>query len=105
MTTALTGVLLAVALSFAATGSVSPARAGVDFDIFINPGPGIYVVPGAGRISCREAAYQLHMRGYRRIGVIDCLGKSYTFEALRDRRLWLIKVSAYSGRIIDVRRA
>ena len=105
MTKALTGFLFATAISLVAMGPVSPARAGMDLNIFINPGPGIYVVPGVGRISCREAAYRLHVRGYRRIGVIDCLGKFYSFEARRDGRLWIVKVSAQSGRIIDVRRA
>ena len=102
---AMIGFLFAAAVSLAAMGPVTPARAGVDFNIFINPGPGIYVVPEAGRLSCREVAFRLHNRGYNRIGVIDCRGKSYVYEARRDGRLWIIKASAYSGRIISVRRA
>lgn len=104
MKKALTGVLFAAAVSLAALGPV-PASAGVDFGIFINPGPGIYIVPGHGRLSCREAAFRIHSRGYRSIAVVDCTGKSYVYEARRDGRWWVIRVSAYSGRIISVGRA
>jgi hypothetical protein len=101
----ITGLLFAAGLTVAALAPTSPAIAGVDVNIYIAPGPGWLVVPGPGRLSCRQAAYRLHNRGYRNIGVVDCRGKVYAYIARKNGHRWYIQVSSYTGAVIRVRRA
>lgn len=51
-------------------------------------------------ISCGEGRQILRDYGFRRIRPVRCGGEVYRYEAFKRYRLWTVKVSARSGRII-----
>ncbi|MCB1377877.1 MAG: hypothetical protein KDK89_05850 [Alphaproteobacteria bacterium] len=84
-----------LALSFAET---APARADVDINIDLGFG-GFY-----GRnISCRQG-FRIVDRRFYRVRVVECSGRTYRYIGWRRGHRYLIHVSAYSGRIVQVRR-
>jgi hypothetical protein len=62
--------------------------------------PGVYM-PGynAGRLSCSEARRVVRGSGYRNVDVVDCSGRTYTFEATRNGRPVVVYVNSRNGRI------
>ena len=56
-----------------------------------------------GRISCREGRRVLRDYGFYRVTPTRCGGSIYRYEAVRRDRLWSVRVSARSGRIISAR--
>ena len=91
----LAGLVFSAVAAIAPLAMSAPSHAGVNIDIFINPGP--------DRLTCRQAADRLYYRGYSRIQAFDCRGAVYGFEARRYHRWWIVEVSARSGRILSIR--
>jgi hypothetical protein len=57
------------------------------------------------RLTCRQARRNLRRSyGFRRIRAIECNGNRYTFRARRNGQVWRIKVDAYTGDVIRMRR-
>lgn len=56
-----------------------------------------------GYISCGEGRQAVREDGFRRVRTIRCGEEIYRYEAVKRYRLWNIKVSARSGRIISAR--
>ena len=56
------------------------------------------------RISCKRARNLVRRRGYHRLRAYDCRGKVYGFYARRGGKRYKVRVSAYTGRILSVRR-
>jgi hypothetical protein len=54
-------------------------------------------------ISCREGGRILRDSGFYRVRPVRCGGPVYRYEAVRRDRLWSVRVSADSGRIISAR--
>lgn len=88
---------MAFGLVLAAAGS--PA-AKADVDISINLGYGGFY----GRnISCRTGARIVDQR-FNNVSIRSCAGKNYDYYGKRNGKWYKIKVSSYSGRIVEVRR-
>jgi hypothetical protein len=54
-------------------------------------------------ISCREGRRIVRDDGFYRVTPTRCGGEVYRYEAVKRDRLWSVKVSARSGRIISAR--
>jgi hypothetical protein len=54
------------------------------------------------RIGCREGREILFDRGFRRVRVVECAGRTYTYIGRRHGDPFRILLSARSGRIVDV---
>lgn len=54
-------------------------------------------------ISCGEGRQVVRDEGFRRVRAVRCGGEVYRYEAVKRYRLWSVKVSARSGRIISAR--
>lgn len=54
-------------------------------------------------ISCGEGRRIVRDDGFRRVEPVKCGGEIYRYEAVRRDRLWSVRVSARSGRIISAR--
>lgn len=52
-------------------------------------------------ISCREGRRIVRDYGFYRVTPTRCGGEIYRYEAVKRHRLWSVKVSARSGRIIN----
>jgi hypothetical protein len=91
--------LIAAAIAVAMAGGTSaPARA--DVDITINLG---YGGKYGRNISCRQGAWMVAER-FNRVSIMSCAGRNYDYRGRRNGKWYHIKVSAYSGRIVDVQR-
>jgi hypothetical protein len=55
------------------------------------------------RVSCREGVWSAREEGFRRVRPIDCTGRHYSYRGYRDGTAWHIRVSAYSGDVINAR--
>lgn len=95
-TTALTAAaLLAISLQFS-----MPARAGTDIDISINLGYGGFY----GRnITCNQGRSLVEYR-FNYVSKVDCKGSTYVYTGKRNKKWFFVHVSAYTGRITNVRR-
>ncbi len=82
----------------------TPAKADVSFQFqFGNGGHGSSYQ--RQRLTCREARRVLRRHyGFRRINAIECNGRRYTFRARRDGDMWRVKVNAYTGEVVRMRR-
>jgi hypothetical protein len=100
----LVSAFAAAALTASAFTMSEPARADVDVDVFITPGPGFFYVPPRGYRSCRVVAQELYRRGYHNIRVVDCRGRVYAYRARRDGRSYVVRISSRSGNIVDRQR-
>jgi len=49
------------------------------------------------RKDCRIGSENLRRSGFRRIQVLDCQGRQYSYLAQRDHALYGVKMNAYSG--------
>ncbi len=91
--------LIATAFALVMAGAASaPAKA--DIDITINLG---YGGTYGKNISCRQGAWIVANR-FNRVSIMSCAGKNYDYRARRNGKWYHVKVSAYSGRIVDVDR-
>lgn len=54
-------------------------------------------------ISCGEGRRIVRDDGFRRVRPVRCGGDIYRYEAVRRDRLWSVRVSARSGRIVSAR--
>ncbi len=54
-------------------------------------------------VSCREGAGILRDYGFHAIRPVRCGGDIYRYQAVKRYRLWSVRVSARSGRIIGAR--
>jgi hypothetical protein len=54
-------------------------------------------------ISCSEGRRIVRQHGFRQVSPIRCGGEVYKYRAVRRHRLWIVRVSARSGRIISAR--
>lgn len=54
-------------------------------------------------ISCGEGRQVVREEGFRRVRTVRCGAEVYRYEAVKRYRLWSVKVSARSGRIISAR--
>jgi hypothetical protein len=79
------------------------------------PRPRIYHAPrpvylyddedyGRDTLSCREARSLVRNRGFRDVVARDCNGGTYSFFATKRGKAYKVNVSAYSGKIISLRR-
>jgi hypothetical protein len=100
----LASAFVAAVMTASAFTMTAPAKAGVDIDIFITPGPGYYYVPGPGYRGCRAVARDLYWRGYRQIRVVDCRGRIYAYRARKNGRNYLVQISSRSGVIVNRQR-
>jgi len=108
------GVALLAALAF------QPVSAGADTSIDIGVGvPGYppayeprypvydpdddYDDDDYDYISCRQGRRIVRDYGFYRVTPTRCGGAVYRYEAVKRHRLWSVKVSARSGRIISAR--
>lgn len=119
------------AVATLAAGLAAPAEAKVKFDLYID-GPGypgyydpyyptypVYQEPRRRHhrnyeeyddqprygLSCDEGLQQVSYAGFRKIRVVECSGKSYTYKGRRHGEPFIVKVSSRSGRIISVQEA
>ena len=97
--------------------AVLPAESKADTTIGIGVGGGWYPSPYEPRhpvydpddeddydyISCREGRRIVRDSGFYRVTPTRCSGAVYRYEAVRRHRLWSVRVSARSGRIISAR--
>jgi hypothetical protein len=60
------------------------------------------VVPAATLISCSKATGIVAGYGFSDVKASDCKGQSYAFNATRDGKPYVIKLSAKSGELTDV---
>lgn len=90
--------LAIAALLAMATADMTPARADVDIDINLGFG-GFY----GHNISCRTGA-RIVDRRFNRVRIVECAGRTYRYEGWRNGKRYIIRVSAYSGRIVSVQR-
>jgi hypothetical protein len=87
-----------VALLAMSMADTAPARA--DVDITINLGYGGFY----GRnISCRTG-HRIVERRFNAVRTVECRGKTYRYTGRRNGKWYIIHVSSYSGRIVNVRR-
>lgn len=91
----LIGVVFGLALAGAAA---VPASADVDIDININYG-GFY----GQNISCRTGGLIVERR-FNHVKALDCNGSRYDYSGKRNGKWYTIGVSAYTGRISEIRR-
>lgn len=91
--------LIATAAAFLmAVGATAPAKADIDININLGYG-GKY-----GRnISCRQGAWIVSER-FAHVSIMSCAGKNYDYRGRNNGKWYHIKVSAYSGRIVEVER-
>jgi hypothetical protein len=105
------GMAVLAALAF------QPAGASADTTIGIGVGGGWYPPPYEPRypvydpddedddeydyISCREGRRIVRDFGFYRVVPTRCGGPVYRYEAVKRHRLWSVKVSARSGRVIS----
>lgn len=54
-------------------------------------------------VSCSEGRRIVRQEGFRRVRTTRCGGEVYRYQAVKRYRLWSVKVSARSGRIIGAR--
>ncbi|MGE4251792.1 MAG: hypothetical protein AB7F09_20580 [Parvibaculaceae bacterium] len=96
--------------------ALQPADARADTRIGIGVGGGWYPDPYEPRypvydpdddeyeyISCREGRRIVRDYGFYRVTPTRCGGSVYRYEAVKRDRLWSVRVSARSGRIISAR--
>lgn len=100
----LASAFAATIMSASAFTMAAPAKAGVNIDIFITPGPGYLYVPPRGYRACRAVAHDLYWRGYRNIRVVDCRGRIYAYKARKNGRSYLVQISSRTGAIINRQR-
>jgi hypothetical protein len=62
---------------------------------------GLVVSP---RIGCREGRGIVADSGFRRVRIVECAGRIYTYTGRRGGRLFEISLSSRSGRIVDLDR-
>lgn len=109
-------ILAAGGMALLAALALQPAeaRAGTHFDVGIGLGGGYYSPPyergypvydpyddyGADYISCGEGRQIVRDYGFYGVRPIRCGDSIYRYEAVKHHRLWSVKVSARSGRII-----
>ena len=86
---------MVLGLMIAGAGT-SAAKA--DTDIIINLGFGGFY---GKSISCRTGARIVAQR-FNKVEIRECVGKAYKYFGKRNGKWYTIKVSAYSGRIVDV---
>jgi hypothetical protein len=55
------------------------------------------------RVSCRQGARLLRMRGFNNIRMLDCRGTHFLYRATRLGRSYDITVRSRDGRIVNVR--
>lgn len=99
-------MLRKLALAFVAVLAVSafqPAPARADVDININLGYGGWGTIGVKRGTCRHGLRVVNRR-FNNVFIRDCRGQVYEYGGRRNGKWYKIKVSAYNGRIVDVRR-
>lgn len=53
-------------------------------------------------ISCEDGAEQVREEGYRRVRVIECEGRNYTYKARRQGGRYVVTVSRRRGDIVSV---
>lgn len=56
-----------------------------------------------GYVSCGEGRRIVRDEGFFRVRTVRCGAEVYRYEALKRHRIWSVKVSARSGRIISAR--
>jgi hypothetical protein len=56
-----------------------------------------------GRISCPRGRRIVERSGFYRVVPRDCGGRNYTYSAFRRGRPWIVRVNAFTGRIIATR--
>jgi hypothetical protein len=56
------------------------------------------------RIGCREGRGIVADNGFRRVRIVECAGRIYTYTGRRGGRLFEISLSSRSGRIVDLDR-
>jgi hypothetical protein len=62
---------------------------------------GYYATPRyAGRMSCGTARNLVDNSGFNKVRARDCGGKIYSFYATRKGAPYLVRVNAYTGRIV-----
>jgi hypothetical protein len=56
-----------------------------------------------GRISCGRGRRIVERSGFYRVVPRDCGGRNYTYSAFRRGRPWIVRLNAFTGRIIATR--
>lgn len=63
-----------------------------------------YRAPAVHKMSCRSAARMVDHSGFNKVKARDCSGKIYSFRARKKGHNYIVKVNAYTRRIIGVGR-
>lgn len=59
------------------------------------PRQGFYL----GRLSCGEAKWRVRNSGFKNVSTIECRGRTYTFEATRKGRDFIVYVDSRNGEL------
>ena len=93
-------ILAAAAAAAITLPAAGPARAEVDIELNLHRGYGGYY----GRnIKCWQAENIVEYR-FNHVRPLDCRGRTYKFTGKRKGKWYVIYVSSYTGRIVDVDR-